>query len=167
MTTSSADVTTTITAMLHAVDDRDWDTARALLAREVTVDYSSLWGGDAATMPSGTLVESWQGLLPGFDVTQHLLGPVVLAEADEQHARCTANVRAYHHLSDGDTPRTWTVAGRYQMNLVRDAHGWKVSGITLRLAYEEGDRSVVEIARKRLADGAAFGGFPRKSRPGT
>jgi hypothetical protein len=136
----------TIARMLHAVDDLDWDTVRATLAAELTVDYTSLWGGQAQRLPVGELLAGWQALVPGFDTTQHLLGPIVVTRSDDHTATCDTNVRAYHRLAGA----TWLVAGRYLMSLTRTTDGWRIDGITLRVAYEEGDRALVETARQRV-----------------
>jgi SnoaL-like protein len=125
-----------VVAFFHAVDDRDWPAVRAGLAEEVATDYTSLFGGEPERLAADALVERWRGLLPGFDATQHLLGPLVPSGTTVE-----CNVRGYHHL-DG---RTWMVAGRYTLTL----HGEKVAGIVLHTAYQEGDKSLVEEATAR------------------
>jgi hypothetical protein len=69
-----------VTALLHAVDTLDWDGVLAVLAPEVRLDYTSLWGGAAETVAAGEVVTRWRGLLPGFDATQHLTGPVLVSD---------------------------------------------------------------------------------------
>lgn len=136
-----------VTALLHAVDALDWDGVLAVLAPEVRLDYTSLWGGEAETVAAAEAVARWRGLLPGFDATQHLTGPV-LAGADGRRA---TTVRAYHHLVDGERRGTWMVAGRYDVRV--DAAG-RIAAITLHAAYEEGDRALTEAATARCAAGA-------------
>jgi len=65
----------------------------------VVADYTLLWGGEPERLPSTELVSRWQRLLPGFDATQHLIGPVVVTRADEHSATCATAVRAYHRTS--------------------------------------------------------------------
>ncbi|EKF21471.1 hypothetical protein C731_4520 [Mycolicibacterium hassiacum DSM 44199] len=43
---SDQSISDTVTRLLHAVDDLDRNTARALLADRVAPDYTSLWGGE-------------------------------------------------------------------------------------------------------------------------
>ncbi|WP_166351563.1 nuclear transport factor 2 family protein [Phytoactinopolyspora limicola] len=142
-----------VTTLLHAVDDLNWDVVRASFAEQVTVDYTALWGGSAETMAASELVERWQGLLPGFSATQHLTGPVVLSRHGDNGVEAATTVRA-HHVVDTDGDRaTWMVAGRYRMTLVPAAgEGWRIDGITLRVAYEEGQRALVDVATRRAAD---------------
>lgn len=125
-----------VVAFFHAVDDRDWTALRAGFGDELDIDYSSLFGGGPEHLTAGALIERWQGLLPGFDATQHFLGPL-LVTGD----RVECNVRAYHHLGG----RTWMVAGRYTLAL----DGTRISGIVLHTKYEDGDRALTEEAAKR------------------
>ena len=147
-----------VARFFHAVDDRDWTAVRDGLTDEVAVDYTSLFGGAPERLAAGALVERWQGLLPGFDGTQHLLGPLVITPADEgatgsTDATVAANVRAYHHLNGS----TWLVAGRYSLTLRRAGQTWRLAGIVLRTTYEEGDRSLTERATARAASDPAAG----------
>ena len=66
-------ITNPIVRMIHAVDQLDWPAIRHEFADTVDVDYTSLVGGEPETMPTEDLMERWQGLLPGFEATQHLL----------------------------------------------------------------------------------------------
>lgn len=136
-----------VTALLHAVDTLDWDGVLAVLADEVRLDYTSLWGGSAETVAAADVVARWRGLLPGFDATQHLTGPVLVSPG----GRCTTAVRAYHHIADGDRSGTWLVAGRYD---IRVGEGGRIAAITLHTAYEDGDRALTEVATARCAAGA-------------
>ncbi|MFD1052334.1 nuclear transport factor 2 family protein, partial [Kibdelosporangium lantanae] len=128
---------TTIHLFFRAVDTRDWDTVAATLADQVTLDYTSLFGGEVETLTPDEITGRWRGLLPGFDATMHMLGPLV---DDGDTVRC--NVRAYHHI-DG---RTWMVAGWYTLHIVQSATGARIAGIRIESSYEEGGRDLVELA---------------------
>ena len=132
-----------IAAFFHDVDRRDWTAVRNGLADEVDTDYTSLFGGEPEHLTAGTLVGRWRGLLPGFDATQHLLGPVAVTGTDGATTTAECNVRAYHRLGD----RVWMVAGRYTLTV----RGGRVAGIVLHTLYEEGDRGLVEEAGRRAA----------------
>jgi SnoaL-like domain len=144
-----------VTRMFHAVDDLDWDTVRASFAPEVATDYTSLWGGEPAVVTPDALVEGWLPLAPGYDATQHLLGPIEVTPADTDRATCTANVRAYHHVRTGEhLSGTWLVVGRYAIEMTGLDGAWRIASITLRTFYEEGDRRLVDVARARTGAGA-------------
>src|SRR5690606_21873398 len=89
-------VTAAVSDLLFAIDDLDWEGVRNALADEVTIDYTSLWGGELEHLAASELVARWQGLLPGFDATQHLTGPIVVRQAGEGRVTATTTVRGYH-----------------------------------------------------------------------
>jgi hypothetical protein len=142
-----------VAGLFHAVDDLDWEGVRSSLTSKLALDYTSLWGGQPQELDVDDVIMSWRQLLPGFDATQHLIGPVVVARMDERGAVCTTNVRAYHHIVDGDDSATWMLAGRYVITLDHGDDGWKISGITLHTAYEDGSRSLAGTATERVAAG--------------
>lgn len=127
-----------VARFFRAVDRRDWAAVRAGLADEVATDYSSLFGTDPEQVAGDDLVAQWQGMLPGFDSTQHFLGPLVAG--DDGTLEC--NVRGYHHLGE----ETWMVAGWYVLTVAGDG---RLAGITLHASYETGDRGLVEKASAR------------------
>ena len=137
-----------VVRFFHAIDDRAWPAVRAGLTDEVSSDYTSLFGGAPERLAADALVTRWQRLLPGFDGTQHLLGPLVI-EPTGDDATVACNVRAYHHLGGS----TWLVAGRYLLTLHRADGTWRVAGIVLHTTYEEGDRSLTGQASARAAAG--------------
>jgi hypothetical protein len=51
------------------------------------------------------------------------------------------------------------VSATYDIGLARAGEGWKISAITLSLAYEDGDRALVDVARAR-AETRTGGRFP-------
>lgn len=130
---------------LHA-DRRHWARAQDLLDEHVTTDYVSLFGGEVATAPRAALVAQWQGVLPGFDATQHLISNVLVEGAGDE-AQATSHVRATHWIGS----RSWTVGGIYTHRLVRTPLGWRVRFMGLQRLYEEGDRALIQEARAKLA----------------
>jgi SnoaL-like domain len=141
------------TTMLGGVDTLDWDTVRSSFTERIDVDYTSLWGGDAGPMSVDELVSGWTELATGYDATQHITGPIVTTYEDDERVDCATTFRAYHHVIEESGPSTWMVAGRYDIRLSQDAGRWRIQAITLHLAYEEGDRRLVDVARKRSAAG--------------
>jgi hypothetical protein len=155
----SSDPTTVLTRMLHAVDALDWDSVRACLADEVRTDYTELFGGEAETLSADTLVERWQGLLPGFDATQHLTGPCLAEEDGQGGVLVRTHVRGYHHIAGAEGGPTWAVHGHYVVPVERAGDGWRIAGITLRVFYQEGNTDLPALAGVRAAHS------PRAARP--
>jgi hypothetical protein len=127
--------------LVHAIDTLDWDGVRAVLADELTTDYTSLFGGSVQQQTGDELVEQWQALLPGFTATQHLLGPVRVSGSSAR-----AHVRACHCLDDA----RWIVAGHYRATLTDDG---RISALVLDTYYQDGDPELPAAAQKRIAAG--------------
>lgn len=128
--------------LVHAIDVLDWAGVRAVLGDRVLVDYTSLGGGEPAEVSGDDLVTTWQGLLPGFGATQHLLGPVVVTGEREE-----AHVRGYHHL-DGSV---WMIAGHY----AAEVRGDRIAALRLDTYYQDGDLDLPARATARIARGEA------------
>jgi SnoaL-like domain len=133
--------------MLYAIDVLDWPGVRDAFADEVRADWTSLFGGEPETLPAEELIARWQALLPGFDATQHMLGPMVLTDDGGAGVRADAHVRGYHHIEDRDGGRTWAVHGHYTARLVDG----KITELTLAVFYQEGELGLPAVATERAA----------------
>ena len=137
----------TVTAMILAVDLRDFAAAERLFAPRVNVDYTSLWGGSASETARAELIGAWRGLLPGFDATWHELGEIDVRRAGARaHAGCAVAAR---HWIGGEV---WLPRGRYEFELV-DEGAWRITAMRLVLTEEIGDRGLVARAQARAAAG--------------
>ena len=134
-----------ITTLLHAIDRREWSGVRAALADQVTTDYTSLFGGFPRTQSAAELIDGWRGLLPGFDATQHLTGPIV-ADVSDDTARAHCAVTAIHRIARDH----WTVSGHYDVELVRADRTWAIRAITFHKVFVLGDETLPAKARVRV-----------------
>jgi hypothetical protein len=139
-----------IVAMLHAVDRLDWPKVRRSFADRVTIDYQSLNGEAPADVNADDLIAGWQGVLPGFDATQHITGPMVLSE-EKQDIVAETHVRAYHRIAAADGGEIWIVVGHYTVRLVEQAAAWRITAFKLSVFYQEGNLSLPALAKKRAA----------------
>jgi SnoaL-like domain len=135
-----------LTRMLHAIDRLDWATVRDCFTDPVHTDYTSLWGGEPATMPIDDLIAGWIEFVKGFGATQHLTGPV-LASGDQIQARdqIQAHVTAHHWRPN--TGQAWVVHGHYTARLA----GGKIAELTLHTFHASGDASLPGIPAQREA----------------
>jgi len=152
MPTDKTDISDCVTTMLHAVDVLDWIGVRAAFADHVTVDYTSLFGGEPAFLPTDELISSWRGLLPGFDATQHLIGPVVSSVSGD-NAKAETGVRGYHRLAGEKCGDMWMVAGHYAFDLRREFETWRITAMTLIAYYQEGNLELPRVAKARVEAG--------------
>jgi SnoaL-like domain len=137
MTESAAvrsQVIETYTRMAWHADERDWRALRDVFADEVRLDYTSLQGGERATVSRDQLAESWAGLLGKLQATQHLLtNHLVTVDGDD--AVCTAAFQATHLLPNPHGDPIWTLGGTYRFELVRDGSRWRISAVTMTATW--------------------------------
>jgi hypothetical protein len=139
-----------VASMLLAVDRLDWPAVRQSFADRVMVDYRSLNGAPAAEVNADDLIAGWRAVMPGFDATQHLVGPVV-ASRDGDGTRAETHVRAYHHVARAEGGDSWMVAGHYSIRLLERHGRWQIVALTLTVFYQEGNLALPSIASARAA----------------
>ncbi len=111
-------ISDTVTSMLHAIDALDWDAVREAFADRIDVDHTSLAGGSPETLPAQELMARWRALLPGFEATQHLTGPITVRPV-EGRAMAETHVRGYHCIKEAEGGDVWMVAGHYALRMGR------------------------------------------------
>jgi SnoaL-like domain len=126
-----------------AVDRKDWSKARSYFAEMVRVDFTSLVGGEPATIPSDGLMQGWSGNLKGNKESLHMRSHALVA-VNGDWATVYSNGYAYNRMpgapdGSGDL---WEVWGTYVHELNRTAQGWKIVGFTFRKTYERGSNWV-------------------------
>lgn len=139
-----AQITTLVSSIPLAVDRAAYDLAEMAFAEEVVIDYTSLWGGEPATMTPEALMEAWRGIVPGFDATWHELGPVtVTVEGDT--AQATAFVDGRHWIED----QLWRPVGTYHWDVALIDGDWRVTRMVFDMTEEIGDRALAAEAMER------------------
>ncbi|BCS32902.1 hypothetical protein TBR22_A21260 [Luteitalea sp. TBR-22] len=144
-----------VASLALAIDMRRWDDVLDCFAPRVRVDYTSLFGGEAATLTRNDLVAGWQGLVPGFTRTQHTIGSV-LVRVDGGGASALAPVIGHHFLTDPSPPDgdCWVVGGRYEWTFTRADGTWRIDAMTLAAAWQQGNAALPQLARERLSASA-------------
>lgn len=148
------DVMSVVATFALAADTLRWNDLRAILAPEVVLDYTSLWGGEPRRIPREDVIEGWRELLPGFTHTAHLIGAVRVVLTDDA-AYCEAPVMGIHAIDDESLAgnNRWTVHGRYEIQMERHNGQWHISALALADAWAEGNLSLPEVARGRRRGG--------------
>ena len=140
-------ISRTLTDIAAGADRHDWTRVRDAFAETVTVDYTSLWGGEPATQSGDELVAAWSGFLPGFDVTHHMVTNHTIQALTDTAAVAQADFTATHRIDD----ELWVLGGRYDYMLEKTADRWVVSAMTMTALWETGDRGLVAKAGARAA----------------
>lgn len=113
-----------------------------LFAPQVTVDYTSLFGGEAAPVDRTDLMKQWAGFLPGFDATYHDLSNLRV-NVDGDSANALVDITASHWLGDEGF---WSVSGNYEFTLQRNGNNWLINSVILNRQSESGSRDILAEA---------------------
>jgi SnoaL-like domain len=77
-----------------------------------------------------------------LDATQHLITGV-LPEIDGDTATVVASLMAVHRRSNATGGSLWTVGGTYRFGLRRAGDRWLIDGLSLRVAWVDGNQGVI------------------------
>ena len=135
----------TCTRMAWHADQREWDALRDGFADQVLLDYTSLQGGEPASVSRDELVESWARLLGKLAATQHLITNHLVSVAGDT-ATCTAAFQATHLLPNAHGDPIWTLGGTYHFELVRDGPAWRISALTMTATWASGNQQIMSLA---------------------
>lgn len=138
----------TCTRMAWHTDRREWEQVEAVFADEVTLDYTSLAGGEPATLTPAQVVDSWSSALGSFDTTQHLVTNHLVTVTGDT-AECTASFQATHRLANPLGSPLWTLGGNYRFDLVRIGTAWKISGVVMTATWADGNKDLLTLAAGR------------------
>lgn len=131
-----AAIRTMVESVATFADRGEFDALEALYADEVTLDYTSLAGGEVEVKSAHQLMNEWASVLPGFDRTRHQVSDIRVT-VDGGSAEATARVVADHWVGE----LHWQVTGRYAYRLVNDGD-WQITYHQFLLEAEEGTREV-------------------------
>ncbi|SHG93053.1 nuclear transport factor 2 family protein [Marivita hallyeonensis] len=126
-----------------AVDAKDWTLARSLFTDEITVDFTSLIGGDPATIPADVLIAGWSANLSGEKESFHLRGNHRITFDSTDEATMLSHGYAWNRMPSGALDENggndlWEVWGTYVHDFTRTEDGWRVEGMTFTATAERG-----------------------------
>ena len=142
------EITNTILCFFVAVDEGNWDTAQKLMKNPFLLDYSSYGGGPAAELDPADIIKAWQGVLPGFDATQHQLGSLEI-KADDMTAKAKCNVIASHQIAEAEGGEVWIVHGTYDICLSLHDGRWQLNALTFNYKFQNGNKDLPAFAQQR------------------
>jgi SnoaL-like domain len=130
-----------------AVDAKDWPLARSMFTDTISVDFTSLTGGEPATIPADGLIAGWSGNLTAEKTSFHLRGNHRITMTGPDSAIMLSHGYAWNRMDRGALPENggealWEVWGTYEHVFVREGSTWKVSGMTFTATSERGSTFV-------------------------
>jgi SnoaL-like domain len=126
-----------------AIDRRDWQAVKDVLAATIAVDYTELFGGEPALMSREDLTEQWRANLGRLDATQHVIANVQASVNHDGTVHATANVVATHVRAGTAGSPVWTVGGWYDAQLSPSDDGCAISSLTLHSTWQTGNFAVM------------------------
>jgi hypothetical protein len=139
----------TVNRFFISVDEKDWKMVRSILQDTVFLDYASMGGGDPSLLKADQIIESWKGLLPGFDKTHHQLGNWLI-ENESGSAKAFCYGTATHYLENETNNNIWTVVGSYDIKLKLEDANWRIGYLQFNLKYTDGNNDLPKMAKARL-----------------
>lgn len=130
-----------------AVDAKDWALARSQFTDEITVDFSSLVGGEPATIPADGLIGGWSSNLTAEKASFHLRGNHRVTFDDPDNATMLSHGYAWNRMERGALEENggnplWEVWGTYEHRFTRTDDGWKVNFMAFYATAERGSQFV-------------------------
>jgi ketosteroid isomerase-like protein/fermentation-respiration switch protein FrsA (DUF1100 family) len=144
---TTAAITNAILAIARGADRRDWDEVATAFAETVVLDY-----GTPERLTPAEIVGRWQPLLEAFDATQHQLSEIAIRVTGDR-ATATSRFLATHSFAGaGDEGDVWSLEGRYEHDLTRDAAGhWHVARMRMIPGASTGNTALLALAQARAA----------------
>lgn len=125
-----------------ATDRRDWAGVESCLADAVTLDMTSMTGGEPLRLTPAEVSAGWRDGLAPIDFVHHQIGNFRIAvDGDSATASCYGI--AFHHRDRISTPsKTRTFVGSYDFHLTRTTAGWRIDLFRFNLKFIDGNREL-------------------------
>ena len=130
-----------------AVDAKDWTAARTFFTDDIRVDFTSLIGGEPATIPADALISGWAANLTEEKESFHLRGNHRITFEGDDAAVMQSHGYAWNRMEAGALPENggealWEVWGTYEHGFERTEDGWRVNAMTFTATAERGSEFV-------------------------
>ena len=132
------DVRDTVTRVFVGTDRRDWNAVEACLSDPVTLDVTSLVGGEPALMKPSAVTGGWAEGLRAIDHVHHQIGNFLVA-IDGDAARVSCYGIAFHHRRVTDPHNVRRFVGSYDIRLSRSAGAWTIDLFKFDVAFVDGN----------------------------
>ncbi|MEX0333346.1 nuclear transport factor 2 family protein [Vibrio tubiashii] len=148
ITRDEAQIKSALNSFSAMADQGAYEYLGRLFAPVVTLDYTSLFGGEVSSTNRRDLMKQWAGFLPGFDTTFHDLDIEKVTISGDK-ADALADITASHWLGDEGF---WQVSGQYEFTLIKAGDSWQIESVKLNRLAEEGSRDILGLAPQRAAE---------------
>ena len=124
--------------LFTATDRRDWAKVEECFAPRLTLDMTSVAGGEPVQTTGAEVAAMWKEGLAPIDHVHHQVGNLVVrVSGDEAYASCYGV--AFHHRKITSPRRTRVFVGSYRIHLQRWEGHWRIDHFAFDLAFLEGN----------------------------
>ena len=133
------------------IDTLDFDLLRSVFTDEITMDFEDYSGQPLQTMAADDWVSGCRVLFTGLDATQHVMSNPMVS-IDGTAATCRMYMKAEHFLRNDQGSMDFALGGYYTDTLRKVDDHWLISGVTLKLFWNRGNRHIMELAGRMGAE---------------
>lgn len=138
--TDRESVIETVNALFVAVDQRDWDLARSVLAARVHFDVTSLGGSAAQELAAEEIIAGWDKGLAAIEAVHHQSGTFrVQVDGDLAECACYGTAHHYRRVRSGRNVRVFVGSYDYRLERADGPWGWRISGFRFNLKFVDGN----------------------------
>lgn len=130
-----------VVSLFVATDARDWPAVEACFTDPLTLDMTSVEGGEPRALSPRELTTTWAQNFKPLDHVHHQIGNVQTTLADG-NAIVRCHGFALHHRTKVAGGKTRLFVGTYEFALIANEDAWKISRMTFRLAFIDGNASL-------------------------
>lgn len=127
------------------LDHKQWDLLPQIFTEEVTLDYTSLNGGDVALVPRQSMISKWIENREPLTATQHLVSNHLVTQLSDTSAHATAMFQATHLKPNDQGGPLWTLGGEYTYSFANIAGAWFISGLAMKMLWADGNRNIRDL----------------------
>lgn len=132
----------TVHRLAWSFDHSSWDALLDVLADEIVIDYTAMFGGQVETVPSTEQVQRWRAILEPLDGCQHAVS-TLLVELRGDEASASANILAWLRRDAAQGAPLWHNGGTWHLGLRRTAAGWRITSLTAQATWIDGNLGVL------------------------
>jgi hypothetical protein len=132
------EVTRTVIELFVFTDRREWKKVQGCLAAQVTLDMTSMTGGEPSQQTATQVAEGWRtGLLP-IDHVHHQISNFLI-DSSESEANVSCYGIAFHYRKIAGPENTRTFVGNYDIHLIKTSSGWRIDLFRFNLKFITGN----------------------------
>jgi hypothetical protein len=131
-----------VTTLFVSIDNRDWDAVRSCFTNKVLFN-TTLTEGKPEILSSDQIIQDWQEGLECLEAIHHQIGNF-LVKFHENEAVVFCYGIAYHYLPNRSNRNTKLFVGSYDLTLVPQDGGWKITTFTFTSKFVAGNLKLGE-----------------------